>query len=424
LGIVPTKKALKIRALHLESFPKGSKPHVPFFSILHPKKDLIRSMKIRALILTIGDEILLGQIHDTNATWLSEQLSLAGVDVTQRWTVGDTPEDILFAFATAFVKADLLVITGGLGPTRDDKTKELLAEWFHAPLEWHPEALRDLEEKMQRRGRPLNDLVRTQALHPRGADLLYNKAGTAPGIWFDRPEGIAMALPGVPYEMKQMFTDEVLPRIRKRFQTDAILHRFLRTVAVPETTLALRVQEEEDRLPPHIRLAYLPSGGQVKLRLTARGQDPEALARELEEVEARFFACISDVVYAREDLELDAVVADLARQAGLPLLLNDRLSAGRFRLLLFQHPDLAETQEPVSDCIVLNMVPEASGTAQPEQYVGIQVVRGGQEVYTDGLRFRAFPVGEVNRNMVALRALDLLRRYFLAQPKNEGPNTA
>jgi nicotinamide-nucleotide amidase len=381
-------------------------------------------MKTRALVLTIGDEILLGQIHDTNATWLSEQLSQIGVDVTQRWTVGDTAEDILFAFETAFSKADLLIITGGLGPTRDDKTKELLAEWFQAPLEWHPEALRDLEEKMQRRGRPLNELVRTQALHPKGADLLYNKAGTAPGIWFDNPEGIAVALPGVPYEMKQIFSDEVIPRIKKRFELDTILHRFLRTVAVPETTLALRVQEEEDKLPPHIRLAYLPSGGQVKLRLTSRGKDSDALKKELDAVEARFFDCIQDFVYARNDVELDVVVADLIREAGCPIRIEDQLSGGRLRFLLFQHPDIYETKDRMPHCAEISLMPDASDPDNPGQIISLKVYHSGVEVYHNEARYRPFPVQEVNRNMVSLRALDMLRRYFLTHPKNAGPNTA
>jgi nicotinamide-nucleotide amidase len=184
-------------------------------------------------ILTIGDEILLGQIHDSNSEWLASRFSEAGLEVVCKLSVGDQLEQMVAALEFAFQRADVLVVTGGLGPTKDDMTKQMLADWFGSPLEMHPLALQHLEEKMRRRGRPMNEMVLTQALHPQKAEYLENKNGTAPGIWFSENGKICVALPGVPYEMKQLVMDEVLPRIKYRLQLDTLLHRFIRTVGVP-----------------------------------------------------------------------------------------------------------------------------------------------------------------------------------------------
>ncbi|HOY95709.1 MAG TPA: molybdopterin-binding protein [Catalimonadaceae bacterium] len=223
----------------------------------------------RTAILTIGDEILLGQIHDTNSEWLASRFSEFGLEVVCKLSVGDQLDQMVAALEFAFKRADLVIVTGGLGPTKDDMTKQMLADWFESPLEMHPLALQHLEEKMRRRGRPMNDMVLTQALHPVKAEYLENKSGTAPGIWFSEKGKICVALPGVPYEMKQLVTDEVLPRLKQRLELDTLLHRFIRTVGVPETTLALLVKDVESNLPDGFKLAYLPSGGHVKLRLTA-----------------------------------------------------------------------------------------------------------------------------------------------------------
>lgn len=373
----------------------------------------------RTAILTIGDEILLGQIHDTNSEWLSARFSESGLEIVLKLSVGDQLDQMEAAMEFAFQRADVLIVTGGLGPTKDDMTKQMLADWFESPLEIHPLALQHLEEKMRKRGRPMNDMVLTQALHPVKAEYLENQSGTAPGIWFTEKGKICVALPGVPYEMKQLVTDEVLPRLKQRLQLDTLLHRFIRTVGVPETTLAILVNDVEENLPPGFKLAYLPSGGHVKLRLTARGTDPESLRSELARLDELLFQCVKEHVYAREDVELDEVVADLILQYKLPLLLNDHLTEGRLRFLLSQHNAVLTYLLPGSDENVpdrftrISIQTAESETGEVTQRISVEFCFSGDETFLSQLDLRAFPVPEVNRNMLSLRALELLRRGIL-----------
>jgi len=375
--------------------------------------------KNHTAILTIGDEILLGQIHDTNSEWLASTLSEAGLEIVFKLSVGDQMEQMMAAIEFASQRADVVIITGGLGPTKDDMTKQMLADWFHSPLELHPLALRHLEEKMNRRGRPLNDLVLTQALHPVNAEYLENKNGTAPGIWFSEKGKICVALPGVPYEMKQLLIDEVVPRLKQRLQLDALLHRFIRTVGVPETTLAKLVMDVESNLPTGFKLAYLPSGGHVKLRLTARGKEPEGLKAELNRIDELLYQCVKEYVYAREDIELDSVVADLILQYKIPLLLNDNLSEGRLRFLLTQHNAILSYLFVDSDKYVprrgvrISIEVVETGTGEETQRISVEFNFLDGETSLSQMDLRAFPVHEVNRNMLSLMAMELLRRGIL-----------
>jgi len=373
----------------------------------------------RTAILTIGDEILLGQIHDTNSEWLASRFSEFGLEVVCKLSVGDQLDQMVAALEFAFKRADLVIVTGGLGPTKDDMTKQMLADWFESPLEMHPLALQHLEEKMRRRGRPMNDMVLTQALHPVKAEYLENKSGTAPGIWFSEKGKICVALPGVPYEMKQLVTDEVLPRLKQRLELDTLLHRFIRTVGVPETTLALLVKDVESNLPDGFKLAYLPSGGHVKLRLTARGKEPERLQAELARQDELLFQCVKEHVYAREDVELDAVVSGLISEYKLTVLLHDHLTDGRLRFLLSQHNSvldyvLSGSDENIPDRFVrISIRKEESESGEETQRINVEFRFSDGEISLSQLDLRPFPVQEVNRNMLSLRALELLRRGIL-----------
>lgn len=357
----------------------------------------------KATICTIGDEILLGQIQDTNSQWISEQLVLEGIDPVLRLSVGDSPEHIRLALETAFSLSGIVLITGGLGPTKDDLTKKVLADWFGTKLLELPQALADLEEKLKKRGRDMNDLVRTQALHPEGATYLPNKVGTAPGIWFASEKGFVIALPGVPYEMKQLMTDEVLPRLRSQLQLPVIRHRFFRTAAVPETQLAMAIGNLEDELPPGLKLAYLPSGGQVKLRLTGRGSRLEYVDNELKIWGDRIFDRIDEWVYAQEDVELWEVLVQTLRAKGFRVFLKDDLSGGKLSTWL--EPVL--TSNPGDSVIELRTQLE-----QPED----KQVLHRLELYMEGMKhpevqeFRPFPVPDIAHNMVALRGLEMIRR--------------
>ena len=373
----------------------------------------------RTAILTIGDEILLGQIHDSNSEWLASRFSESGLEVVCKLSVGDQLEQMVAALEFAFQRADVLIVTGGLGPTKDDMTKQMLADWFESPLEMHPLAFQHLEEKMRRRGRPMNDMVLTQALHPVKAEYLENKSGTAPGIWFSENGKICVALPGVPYEMKQLVTDEVLPRLKQRLELDSLLHRFIRTVGVPETTLALLVKDVESQLPDGFKLAYLPSGGHVKLRLTARGKEAEPLQAELARQDELLFQCVKEHVYAREDVELDAVVSGLISEYKLTVFLNDHLTDGRLRFLLSQHNSvldyvLSGSDENIPDRFVrISIRKEESESGEETQRISVEFRFSDAEMSLSQLDLRPFPVQEVNRNMLSLRALELLRRGIL-----------
>ena len=216
---------------------------------------------ILAELLTIGDEILYGQIVDTNSQWMSVELSNAGIKVIRKTTVGDQEGEILAAFAEAEKRADIVLITGGLGPTNDDLTKPCLAKYFNCEVKIHEEALAEVTEFFTSRGRELTEVNRQQAALPVCCEKVTNVLGTAPGMWFERNGKVFVSMPGVPHEMKRMMTDLVIPKLKKTFSTPAIYHKVIRTVGIGESFLAEKIAEWENALPSHIKLAYLPSLG-------------------------------------------------------------------------------------------------------------------------------------------------------------------
>ncbi|HNP20263.1 MAG TPA: competence/damage-inducible protein A [Fulvivirga sp.] len=236
----------------------------------------------KAELLTIGDEILFGQITDTNSQWMSKELDKVGIRVVRKTTVGDIREDMLAAFKEAEQRADIILITGGLGPTNDDLTKPLLAEYFGCKVEMHEEALTDLTEFFKNRGFELTPVNRRQAELPVCCEYVKNLLGTAPGMWFAKNGKVFVSMPGVPHEMKRMMTEYVIPKLQRTFKTDVIFHKVIKTIGVGESWLADEIKDWENALPSHIKLAYLPSLGQVRLRLTALGGNRENLRKEVD----------------------------------------------------------------------------------------------------------------------------------------------
>ncbi len=267
-----------------------------------------------AEIITIGDEILFGQITDTNTAWMGKALTDIGVRVVRKSSVGDWEVDILAALAEAENRADVVLITGGLGPTKDDITKKTLCRYFDTALEINPEAEAAVTDFFEKRGRTLTELNRLQAALPVGSTYLPNRRGTAPGMWFERAGTVFVSLPGVPHEMKGLMTDEVLPRLKKRFETPTIFHKIIQTVGIGESYLAEKIAAWEDALPPHLRLAYLPSLGSVKLRLTGTGADEAALRREVGEQVQAVLPLIHSFVFGFDQDELVEVVGKLLTQ--------------------------------------------------------------------------------------------------------------
>ena len=286
------------------------------------------AVNIKAEILTIGDEILYGQILDSNSQWISDTLDRSGFKVVRKTTVGDNREDILDAFSEAEKRADVVLITGGLGPTRDDLTKPLLAEFFSCDIEINEEALIQVTEFFASKGRELTELNRLQAALPVCCQPIRNALGTAPGMWFERNNKVFVSMPGVPHEMKKMMTDTVMPRLHEKFSTDVIVHRLIKTIGIGESWLADLIVDWENALPEHIRLAYLPSLGQVKLRLTAFGDDREALKKEVEDQILKLRDIAGKYIYGYDRDEIEEVVGKMLCDHCLTLATAESCTGG------------------------------------------------------------------------------------------------
>lgn len=283
---------------------------------------------VRAEIITIGDEILYGQILDTNTQWISLELDKLGIKTIRKSSVGDQAYEITQILQEASSRADIVFITGGLGPTKDDLTKKVLADFFNCGLAMHPEALQDVTEFFAKRGRELSDINRDQALLPTKAQFVPNKQGTAPCMWFEEKGVIWVSMPGVPFEMKAIMETEVLPRVIKHFKTPVIFHKVIKTVGIGESYLSDLIQEWELSLPAHIKLAYLPSLGIVKLRLTAFGDDLDSLSADVETELARVMPLISSFVFGYEKEELAEVVGHILRKTKTSLGVAESCTGG------------------------------------------------------------------------------------------------
>ncbi|MEX2234838.1 MAG: competence/damage-inducible protein A [Cyclobacteriaceae bacterium] len=293
---------------------------------------------ITAEILTIGDELLYGQIVDTNSQWMGVELSNAGIRVIRKTTVGDVTEHILGAFAEAEERADIVLITGGLGPTSDDLTKPCLAQYFNCDMRIHEEALAEVTEFFAQRGRVLTELNRLQASLPVCCEKITNRMGTAPGMWFERKGKVFVSMPGVPHEMKCMMSEIIIPKLRQTYKTQSIIHSIIRTVGIGESFLAEKISSWEQSLPPHIRLAYLPGYGEVKLRLTGFGTDREVLNTELTALVENIKPLAGEYIYGFGDDPLEVVVGHLLRSKKLTLSITESCTGGYLSHLITSIP--------------------------------------------------------------------------------------
>ncbi len=283
---------------------------------------------IRAEVITIGDEILFGQITDTNTAWIGTELTNIGIRVMRKTSIGDQREAILQILREAHPRADVIIITGGLGPTKDDITKKTLCEYFSVDMVRNPDALALVTDFFEKRGREITEINRGQADLPANAVYLQNDWGTAPGMWFEQENTVYVSLPGVPFEMKHLMTNRVLPKLADRFDPPIIKHKMIRTVGIGESFLAERIADWEDSLPSHIKLAYLPHFGQVRLRLTATGTDELTLDRELAGEVAKVMPLISKHVFGYDADELEAVIGRLLTEKKLTLATAESCTGG------------------------------------------------------------------------------------------------
>ncbi len=257
---------------------------------------------MRAEIITIGDEILIGQVVDTNSAFLASQLNKLGVSVYQITSVQDDRGHILKALEEAEARVELILMTGGLGPTKDDITKRTLCEYLDDTLVENPEVLAQVEHLFKTYlQRPVSEINRQQALVPSRATVLPNGHGTAPGMWMQGKRAVLVSLPGVPFEMKELFREQVGPKITATFKLPVLLHKTLITYGLGESAIAERLEAWEDSLPSHMKFAYLPNLGKVRLRLSARGEDPQAVRSQLDNQLQSLKVLIQDILYGEED---------------------------------------------------------------------------------------------------------------------------
>ena len=281
-----------------------------------------------AEVITIGDEILYGQTLDTNTQWMGQRLNEIGVKIIRKVALGDQREEIVKGLDEASQRADIILITGGLGPTKDDITKKTLAEYFDTPLIMNEEILQHITDLFTKRNLKMNALNEAQALVPRDCTVIPNSQGTAPGMWFEHDEKVYVSMPGVPYEMETMMSESIIPKLREVFALPVIYHQMIQTVGIGESWLAEQIEEWEDNLPPHIRLAYLPSFGRVKLRLTAVGENRLQLEEDVAAQVRQLEPIIQKYIYGYGDKTLEEAVGELLNEAEKTLAVAESCTGG------------------------------------------------------------------------------------------------
>lgn len=359
---------------------------------------------MRVEIITIGDEILIGQIVDTNSAWMAQQLNDIGAKVERITTVSDNMEEILESLADAEKRADVVLITGGLGPTKDDITKKALATYFHCGFTFYPQIADHIAKLFARFGKEMSELNRLQAELPSACIPLQNDQGTAPGMWFERNATVFVSMPGVPYEMKGIMRVHVLPKLVDKFKMPTILHRTVLTMGMGESWLSERIASWEDALPAGIKLAYLPSPGRVRLRLSAIGEDFSSVRTALDVEVEKLLAIIPELVYGFDDDLIEQVVGRKLRA------MNCTLS----------------TAESCTGGLIAHRITSISGSS--EYYIG-SVVAYSNRIKTDGLGVDKAAIekfGAVSEEVVRQMADGVRSRfgtdYAIATSGIAGPN--
>lgn len=410
-----------------------------------------------ANILSIGDELLIGQTLNTNAHWIAGQLTAIGIRVKHVVTLSDEAEDIKASLARSMEEATITLITGGLGPTNDDITRDVLCEFFDSELVWDEKILKKFEEIFVYRNRVLTDDVKDMARVPVKAITLYNKMGTAPGTLFRKDGKIAVSMPGVPYEMRAMMENDVLPWIKANYNLPVIVNEHILTAGRGESQIAMKIKAVEEALPPHIKLAYLPDIGKVKLRLTARGQDEARLRADVEVEKKRILAEIGHYVYGFNSDTLEASIGRTLLEKKLKIGTAESCTGGNIaaritsvsgssayfegtivsysneikKKLLHVSANHLEDYGAVSEAVVRDMIVGAidqlavdvaiavSGIAGPtggteEKPVGTVYIGVGTTRYQEIQRFQFTTDREKNIEITTVVALVMLRK-FLAQ---------
>lgn len=282
-------------------------------------------------IITIGDELLIGQVVDTNSAWMSRKMSGAGFDVVYITSIKDSKEAIYTAIEDGFGRADILLVTGGNGPTKDDITKNTLCEYFGDQLVFDNEVLENIETLFKERNVVLNELTRNQAFVPQNSTVIQNRVGTAPVLWFEKNEKILVSMPGVPFEMRWAMKEEIIPRLSKRFQTKTFLKYVYYTQGMSESGLAMHLNDFEEQLPNGFGLAYLPGGGIIRLRLSVKGDEhTEEMQRQADKLKG----LLGEYLLAESEDPLQQLLGNTLTDKGMTLSLAESCSGGYIAHLL------------------------------------------------------------------------------------------
>lgn len=412
----------------------------------------------QASIITIGDELLIGQVIDTNSAWMAQELNQAGIRVARRVAVGDVWDEIWNALDEEQKHADIILITGGLGPTADDITKPLLCKYFGGTMIVDEGARQNVLDIFAKLNRPMIERNLKQAEVPDVCTVLHNKRGTAPGMLFNKNGKVFASLPGVPHEMKGLMTDDVIPMLQKQFRFPSIIHKTLLTAGVGESFLADLIQDLEEALPAHIKLAYLPNYGMVRLRLSATGFDEAVTAKEIDERFEKLKLLVADYLVTDLDETMENVVGKLLTATGKTMCTAESCTGGYIAHLITSIPgsskfydgsvvsysyqakeDLLqvdkatlETVGAVSEEVVLQMAKGALQNIRSDYVIAVSGIMG------PGGGMAGKPAGTVwiavgnkdhieaqklffrfdrmrNIQLTATNALNLLRKFILAE---------
>ncbi len=412
----------------------------------------------QASIITIGDELLIGQVVDTNSTWMAQQLNKAGIRVIRRVAVGDVWDEIWNALDEESKHADIILMTGGLGPTADDITKPLLTKYFDGKLVVDEGALQNVKHIFEKvLHRPMIERNLKQAEVPDTCIVIQNKRGTAPGMWFEKEGKIFVSMPGVPFEMKGMMDDYVIPTLATHFIFPHIIHRTLLTAGVGESFLAEQIKDFESTLPAHIKLAYLPNYGMVRLRLSSVGFDKIAVEKEVQDLFEKLQYLVKENIVTNQDDPMEKVTGNLLIARNKTMCTAESCTGGYIAHLLTAIPgsskfydgsvvsysykakedllnvskDLLKTKGAVSEEVVIQMAKGALASIQSDYVIAVSGIMGPDGGLPDK------PVGTVwvavgnknkieaqklyfrfdrerNTQLTATNALNLLRKFILA----------
>lgn len=306
------------------------------FSPITFKPLFFESMK--AEIITIGDELLLGQVIDTNSAWLGQQLNQLGIRVHHKSAIPDDRDAIINALSQANERSDITILTGGLGPTKDDITKHTLCDFFQTPLVQNEKVLAWVTSIFTMRNLPMLESNNQQAMVPEKCTVLWNRNGTAPGMWFNENNKVFISMPGVPFEMKTIFEEEVIPLLKTTFNFPAIVHRTILTSSIGESFLAKKIAPIEDALPPHIKLAYLPSVGMVRLRFSAFGENEDQLNKELQPIIEALYELVGKHIFGEGEDNLAQVIGMLLKGKGKTLGTAESCTGGYIAHMITLNP--------------------------------------------------------------------------------------